>query len=96
MEVELNFLILLKTWNLAALLKSVLNDIYSFEIKETGVKLHSTFDFEKMAFQTYRIVSNKRPGGVAIFQKGDVYKRQVFNAKMQCLSLLTMTRRREI
>ena len=22
---------------------------------------------------TYRIVSNKRPGGVAIFQKGDVY-----------------------
>ena len=44
----------------------------------------------------YRIVSNKRPGGVAIFQKGDVYKRQVFNAKMQCLSLFTMTRRREI
>ena len=44
----------------------------------------------------YRIVSNKRPGGVAIFQKGDVYKRQVFNAKMQCLSLYTMTRRREI
>ena len=42
------------------------------------------------------IVSNKRPGGVAIFQKGDVYKRQVFNAKMQCLSLFTMTRRREI
>ena len=31
----------------------------------------------------YRIVSNKRPGGVAIFQKGDVYKRQVFSAKMQ-------------
>ena len=28
--------------------------------------------------------------------KGDVYKRQVFNAKMQCLSLFTMTRRREI
>ena len=45
---------------------------------------------------TYRIVSNKRPGGVAIFQKGDVYKRQVFNAKMQCLSLFTMTLRREI
>ena len=45
---------------------------------------------------TYRIVSNKRPGGVAIFQKGDVYKRQVFNAKKQCLSLFTMTRRREI
>ena len=44
----------------------------------------------------YRIVSNKRPGGVAIFQKGDVYKRQVINAKMQCLSLFTMTRRREI
>ena len=44
----------------------------------------------------YRIVSNKRPGGVAIFQKGDVYKRQVFNAKMQCLSLFTMTCRREI
>ena len=44
----------------------------------------------------YRIVSNKRPGGVAIFQKGDVYKRQVFNAKMQCLSLFTLTRRREI
>ena len=44
----------------------------------------------------YRIVSNKRPGGVAIFQKGDVYKRQVFNAKMQWLSLLTMTRHREI
>ena len=42
------------------------------------------------------IVSNKRPGGVAIFQKGDVYKRQVFNAKMQCLSLFTMTRHREI
>ena len=39
-----------------------------------------------MNFQTYisnkyRIVSNKRPGGVAIFQKGDVYKRQVFNEK---------------
>ena len=34
--------------------------------------------------------------GVAVFQKGDVYKRQVFNAKMQCLSLFTMTRRREI
>ena len=47
-------------------------------------------------FLSYRIVSNKRPGGVAIFQKGDVYKRQVFNAKMQCLSLFTMTRRREI
>ena len=44
----------------------------------------------------YRIVSNKRPGGVAIFQKGDVYKRQLFNAKMQCLSLFTMTRHREI
>ena len=44
----------------------------------------------------YRIVSNKRPGGVAIFQKGDVYKRKVFNAKMQCLSLFTMTRHREI
>ena len=44
----------------------------------------------------YRIVSNKRPGGVAIFQKGDVYKRKVFNAKMQCLSLFTMTRCREI
>ena len=44
----------------------------------------------------YRIVSNKRPGGVAIFQKGDVYKRQVFNAKMQCLTLFTMTCRREI
>ena len=36
---------------------------------------------------TYRIVSNKRPGGVAIFQKEDVYKRQVFNAKMQCIGL---------
>ena len=44
----------------------------------------------------YRIVSIKRPGGFAIFQKGDVYKRQVFNAKMQCLSLFTMTCRREI
>ena len=44
----------------------------------------------------YRIVSNKRPGGVAIFQKGDFCKRQVFNAKMQCLSLFTMTRHREI
>ena len=44
----------------------------------------------------YRIVSNKRLGGVAIFQKGDVYKRQVFSAKMQCLSLFTMTHRREI
>ena len=44
----------------------------------------------------YRIVSNKRPGGVAIFQKGNVYKRQVFNAKMQCLGLFTMTRHREI
>ena len=30
--------------------------------------------------------------GVASFQKGDVYKRQVFNAKMQCLSLFTMIR----
>ena len=49
--------------------------------------------FEKIY---YRIVSNKRPGGIAIFQKGNVYKRQVFNAKMQCLSLFTMTRRREI
>ena len=47
-------------------------------------------------FNVYRIVSNKRPGGVAIFQKGDVYKRHVFSAKMQCLSLFTMTRRREI
>ena len=47
-------------------------------------------------FYMYRIVSNKRPGGVAIFQKGDVYKREVFNAKMQCLSLFTMTRCREI
>ena len=46
--------------------------------------------------RTYRIVSNKRPGGVAIFQKGDVYKRQVFNAKMQWLSLFTITPRREI
>ena len=45
---------------------------------------------------SYRIVCNKRPGGVAIFQKGDVYKRQVFNAKMQWLSLFTMTHRREI
>ena len=45
---------------------------------------------------TYRIVSNKRPGGGAIFQKGDVYKRQVFNAKIQCLRLFTMTRHREI
>ena len=44
----------------------------------------------------YRIVSNKRPRGVAIFQKGDVYKRQLFNAKMQCLSLFTLTRHREI
>ena len=45
----------------------------------------------------YHTDSNKHPGGVAIFQKGgDVYKRQVFNAKMQCLSLFTMTRRREI
>ena len=49
-----------------------------------------------MYHQIYRIVSNKRPGGVAIFQKGDVYKRQIFNAKMQCLSLFTMTHRREI
>ena len=44
----------------------------------------------------YRIVCNKRPGGVAIFQKGDVYMRQVFNVKMQCFSLFTMTPRREI
>ena len=44
----------------------------------------------------YHIVFNKRPGGGAVFQKGDVYNRQVFNAKMQCLSLFTMTRRREI
>ena len=50
----------------------------------------------KFLTQTYRIVSNKRPGGVAIFQKGDVYKRQIFNAKMQWLSLFTMTRRKEI
>ena len=49
-----------------------------------------------LAILDYRIVSNKRPGGVAIFQKGDVYKRQVFKAKMQCLSLFTMTRCREI
>ena len=35
----------------------------------------------------YRIVSNKHPGGVAIFQKGDVYKRQVFYAKMQCITI---------
>ena len=55
--------------------------------------LEWNFDFDK---QKYRIVSNKRPGGVAIFQKGDVYKRQVFNAKIQCLSLFTMTHRREI
>ena len=48
------------------------------------------------ARELYRIVSNKRPRGVAIFQKVDVYKRQVFNAKMQCLSLFTMTHRREI
>ena len=59
------------------------------------------FDFQKrkqlhFSEEDYRIVSNKRPGGVAIFQKGDVYKRQVFNAKMQWLSLFTMTRRREI
>ena len=37
----------------------------------------------KPSYYFYRIVSIKRPGGVAIFQKGDVYKRQVFNAKMQ-------------
>ena len=45
---------------------------------------------KKKKKRKYRIVSNKRPGGVAIFQKGDVYKRQVFNAKMQCLSLFKM------
>ena len=49
---------------------------------------------ERSSERDYRIVSNKRPRGVAIFQKGDVYKRQVFNAKMQFLSLFTMTRRR--
>ena len=38
----------------------------------------------------------KAPGGIAIFQKGGVYKRQIFNAKMQWLSLFAMTRRREI
>ena len=53
-------------------------------------------DLEIHVLSSYCIVSNKRPGGVAIFQKGDVYKRQVFNAKMQCLSLFTMIRRREI
>ena len=36
------------------------------------------------------------PGALQFFKKGDVYKRQVFNAKMQCLTLFTMTRRREI
>ena len=71
------------------------------------VKLLHTSDKTKLAItlrhillntgiNLYRIVSNKRPGGVAIFQKGDVYKSQVFNAKMQCLSLFTMTLRREI
>ena len=51
----------------------------------------------KMKKSHYRIVSNKCPGGVASFSKGGMfYKRQVFNAKMQWLSLFTMTRRREI
>ena len=36
------------------------------------------------------------PRGRCNFSKGDVYKRQVFNAKMQCLRLFTMTRCREI
>ena len=54
------------------------------------------FNKSNLNIKIYHIVSNKRPGGVAIFQKGDVYKRQVFNAKMQCLSLFTMTRHREI
>ena len=49
-----------------------------------------------VVISVYRVVSNKRPGGVAIFHKGDVYKRQVFNAKMQCLRLFTMTLRTEI
>ena len=47
----------------------------------TYIHTHTTY-----ILRTYRIVSNKAPGGVAIFQKGDVYKRQVFNAKMQWLS----------
>ena len=67
--------------------------IWTFILKWSyGQKL--TYKFVK--FWAYRIVSNKRPGGVAIFQKGDVYKRPVFNAKMQWLSLFTMTRHREI
>ena len=62
---------------------------------QDGAYVQAT-NYVSIRFSTYRIVSNKRPGGVAIFQKGDVYKRQVFNAKMQCLSLFTMSRGREI
>ena len=36
------------------------------------------------------------PGALQFFKRRQVYKRQVFNAKMQCLSLFTMTHRREI
>ena len=62
-----------------------------FQIILSFIRLQLYTDIE----MGYRIVS-KRLRGVAIFQKGDVYKRQVFNAKIQCLSLFTMTRHREI
>ena len=35
------------------------------------------------------------PGALQFFKRG-MFMRQVFNAKMQCLSLFTMTRNREI
>ena len=67
-------------------------EVYYIKNKKSGKRSENIL-IQKLK---YRIVSNKRPGGVAIFQKEDVYKRQVFNAKMQWLSLFTMTRRREI
>ena len=77
------------------MVKNVAKEKYAFNWKSIELKRDVRQIFTILCV-TYRIVSNKRPGGVAIFQKGDVYKRQVFNAKMQCLSLFTMTRRREI
>ena len=67
----------------------------AYSILENSIQVITFFRVD-ISEVNYRIVSNKRPGGVAIFQKGDVYKRQAFNAKMQCLSLFTMTRSREI
>ena len=64
------------------------NNTYLCQFSEETTRSIYLFIFASK--EAYRIVSNTRPGGVAIFQKGDVYKRQVFNAKMQWLSLFTM------